>query len=254
MKHKLLFLGTGAADIDFDTEPEKSFANKSFRRCSCAIIDEHIMLDCGPFAINSLDTAGISLENVTDIVFTHLHPDHFSQKSAEKIALAKSKPLNIWVRFDAELPKLENCIVHKTELFCEHEIGGLKITTVPANHFMYPQHIIVNFGEKKFLYATDGAWMLSDEVNFLKNAEFDIVAIDSTVGDYLGDYRMGEHNSIPMIRLMVPSLMTNGIICDKTRIILTHLAMSLHKSYEETVEAVKADGFEVAYDGYEIDI
>ena len=251
---KILFLGTGAADIDFCTMPEENFDDRSFRRCSCAVINERIMLDCGPFAVNSLNSAKIPLANVTDIVFTHLHKDHFCKDTVEQIAKAKSKPLDIWVRFDATLPELENCSIHKMELYRPYALGDAEIASVPANHSAYPQHITVKTGNRRLLYATDGAWMLHDAVNYLKNSVFDTVAIDSTVGDYVGDYRMGEHNSIPMLRLMIPSMKTNGIIGDNTKIIMTHLAMSLHKSYEETVEAVKDDGFTVAYDGFETDI
>ena len=254
MAEKLLFLGTGAADIGYDIIPEKSFENKSFRRCSCAIVNGHIMLDCGPFAVNSLETAQIPLENVTDIVFTHLHSDHFYEKSVETIALAKSAPLHLWARSDAEFPPLKNCVVHKMDLVCEYEIGGAAISSVPANHRAFPQHIILKTGGKKLLYATDGAWVMADALNHMKNANFDAVVIDATVGDYTGDYRVAEHNSIPMIRLMMPSFLTNGMISDKTKVILTHLAMPLHKSYEETANAVKDDGYIVAYDGLEIEL
>ena len=68
------------------------------------------------------------------------------------------------------------------------------------------------------------------------------------MGDYNGDFRMGEHNSIPMIRMMLPSLRTVDAIDDKTRIVLSHLAPSLHKPHAETCEIV-ADFGTVAYDG-----
>ena len=60
---------------------------------------------------------------------------------------------------------------------------------------------------------------------------------------------MAEHNSIPMIRIMLPSLRTVGMIDGHTKIILSHLAPSLHKSHEETVKIADAFGATVAYDG-----
>ena len=77
----------------------------------------------------------------------------------------------------------------------------------------------------------------------------DILIIDATCGDYLEERRLAEHNSIPMLRLMVPFLKTAGIIHEATKIYLTHIAPSLHKPHDETQELVKADGFIVAYDG-----
>ena len=105
---------------------------------------------------------------------------------------------------------------------------------------------------KKLFYSLDGAWMLNDTANFLRNKVFDAVVLDATVGDYVGDFRLGEHNSIPMIRLMIPSMKTLNIIDDNTSIYLSHIACCLHKSYVETCEITKDDGFIIAYDGFAI--
>lgn len=53
---------------------------------------------------------------------------------------------------------------------------------------------------------------------------------------------------------MLPSMKNWGTIVDGTEIYLSHLAPSLHKSHQETVELVKADGLKVAYDGLQIEI
>ena len=52
-----------------------------------------------------------------------------------------------------------------------------------------------------------------------------------------------------MLRLMIPSLKTGGIINDNTKIILTHIAPSLHKPHDEIQENVARDSMIVAYDG-----
>jgi hypothetical protein len=78
--------------------------------------------------------------------------------------------------------------------------------------------------------------------------------LDGTVGDYEGDFRMAEHNSIPMIRLMLPSMKTKEIVTEKTKVYISHLAPRLHKSHAETVEIVKNDGICVAYDGLTVEI
>ena len=88
----------------------------------------------------------------------------------------------------------------------------------------------------------------------LKEAKLDLLVLDCTCGDYEGDYRIGEHNTIPMIRLMLPSLKSWGTLAENTQVYLTHLAPSLHKSHQDTVELVKADGLKVAYDGLRIEI
>ena len=98
----------------------------------------------------------------------------------------------------------------------------------------------VKYG-KQFLYALNGAWFLTESYKYLKDRNLDMMVIDATCGDYVGDYRMGEHNSIPMLRLMLPSLKTWGVINDGTKVYMTHLAPRLHLPHEETV-ALPANG------------
>jgi hypothetical protein len=106
---------------------------------------------------------------------------------------------------------------------------------------------------KQLLYALDGGWFLTASYKYLQNRNLDMMILDATCGDYVGDYRMGEHNSIPMIRLMLPSLKTWGAINDQTEIYLSHLAPKLHVSHDETVDLVAKDGMKVAYDGLELE-
>ena len=160
--------------------------------------------------------------------------------------------VRLWLRTG---PVLEGCdadVVYM-DLFTPYKVGDYELISVPANHdaVTFPQHLIISDGDKKLFYALDGAWILNETTEYVKNAQFDAMVIDATVGDYSGDYRIGEHNSIPMIRLIVDSMKTLGIVNDSTDIILSHIACCLHKSHEETCKIVKSDGFVVAYDGME---
>jgi phosphoribosyl 1,2-cyclic phosphate phosphodiesterase len=140
--------------------------------------------------------------------------------------------------------------------FCGDNIGGLTLTGLSANHdpVTAPQHLLFEKNGKKLFYGCDGAWMMTETFNFLRNKELDVMILDATVGDYEGDYRMAEHNSIPMIRLMIPSLKTGEIVTENTKIYLSHIAPRLHKPHAETAEIVKKDGLFVAYDGLSIEI
>ena len=133
---------------------------------------------------------------------------------------------------------------------------NVKVTGLLANHSekVSPQHLLFEVGGKKIFYALDGAWFITETYNALKNANLDFLVLDCTCGDYLGDYRIAEHNSIPMIRLMLPSLKKWGVITEKTKIYVSHLAPSLHKSHEETVEILQKDGVFVAYDGLSLQV
>jgi len=136
--------------------------------------------------------------------------------------------------------------------FVRYEVAtGVYVTGMPANHAdaMNPQHFIFELGERKLFYGCDGGWLLNATYNYMKKQAFDLMVLDCTVGDYVGDFRLGEHNSIPMIRLMLPSFKTTGITTEKTVIYLSHIAPSLHAPHADTVRIAREIGCLVAYDG-----
>lgn len=259
MEHttKLFFLGTAAADFSprLKTDCADRF-DKDARRASCILIGERYMVDCGLYAMESLRIAGTDISKITDIFVTHFHADHFVADHAAQIAAGKEVPLRLWVRRDAELPEIPNVEVVRMPKHTVMEVAeGMTVESIDANHHpsTFPQHYIFTINGKQLLYATDGAWFLTESYKYLKDRNLDMMVIDATCGDYVGDYRMGEHNSIPMLRLMLPSLKTWGVINDGTKVYLTHLAPRLHLPHEETVDLVAKDGMEVAYDGLELD-
>ncbi len=257
MSIELTFLGTCACDFSPRLRNEcKDRFDKDARRASSLLINGHILIDAGMHILDSLRIAGVKKEAITDIFITHLHKDHFDPENIAAIAKAKSEKLRLWVRYDAEIPETENLEIIKMNNFEAYNSDGFKVTGLPANHDpdTFPRYLLFEKEGKKLLYATDGAWILNETYYFLKNKNLDMLVLDATCGDYEGEYRIAEHNSIPMIRLMLPSFKTFGIINENTKIYLTHLAPSLHKPHAETVELVSPDGLNVAYDGLNITI
>lgn len=250
---ELLCLGTGAADTMTRAFPA-DFDNKDNRRCTASLLDGHILLDCGPHVLQSLAVAGVALESITDVIFTHLHSDHCSIDNLTAIANAKTAPLHIWHLAGETLPVLQNTVLHSVTLLEAYEGNGFTLTGLPGNHGVPTMHPSVEIGGKKLLYALDGAWFTYDAVEHMKKKQYDAVVLDCTVGDYLGDYRMGEHNSVPMLRVMVPSMKTLGIVTEDTKVIIDHLATCLHTSHAETCTLVQNDGFTVAFDGLKIEL
>ncbi len=254
----LTFLGTCACDYSKKllTEAADRF-DLDARRSSCILMNGHILIDCGFHGLDSLRIAGVDVAKITDVFISHLHSDHFNARHIGTIAAAKEDPLRLWVSEEAVLSEIENVEIVQMEKFCTLEVGdGLAVTGLSANHDpqSFPQHFLFEREGKKFLYACDGAWMMTATFHYLKNARLDLIVLDATCGDDEGDYRMAEHNSIPMIRLVLPSWRTAGIIKETTEIRLSHIAPSLHRSHAETVEMVKKDGLEVAYDGLRITV
>lgn len=260
MSIKFQFLGTCAAD--FSPKLKTDFANcfdMNARRSSAALIDGRYLIDCGVHTIDSLRIADIPLDSITDVFFTHLHGDHFQAANLSKIAAAKSEPLRVWVANGAKMPKIENTVIIRMPKHAKVDVDeGVFVTGLYANHDenSAPQHLLFEIDGKHILYATDGGWVINASYNFLRQQTptLDMLVLDCTCGDYEGEWRIGEHNSIPMIRLMLPSFRKVKIIDENTGVYLTHLAPSLHKPHDETVEIVKPMGAIVAYDGLEVEI
>ena len=176
---------------------------------------------------------------------------------AEAVALAEAKAEDdVRAKIRAALSQIPGTEIHPMKPGETYELSeDFRVTGLPANHDprYFPQHLLIEAGfrkeKQKIFYGMDGGWLLFDTYQRLKKQKLDLMILDCTVGDYVGDQRLAEHNSLPMIRLMLPSLKTVGAIDDHTVIYIDHLAFTLHKSHEETVEICRKDGIHVAYDG-----
>ena len=248
-----IFLGTCACDYSPLLETTyKDVFDKDARRSSCALVDGKYLIDCGYHCMDELRIAKVNPAQITDIFVTHFHSDHYNAEHIRQIAAASERKLRVWVRFDAKTSDIEGVewmYMQKATQYIVDE--NVKVTGLLANHDadFFPQHILLEVDGKKIFYALDGAWFLHETYYALKGAGLDLLVLDCTCGDYEGDYRIGEHNTIPMIRLMLPSFKKWGTIAENARVYASHLAPSLHKSHEETVEILQKDGIGVAYDG-----
>lgn len=255
---EVTFLGTCACDFSQKLENEfKDEFDYDARRASALLLVNSYLIDCGPHILDSLRIAKAKQEEITNIFITHLHDDHFNYDNVAQIARKSKTRLKLWVRENAQLPQSEDVEIIKMTPYVRYEVeNGVFITGLNANHDKdsCPQHFLIEMQGKKIFYGCDGAWFLVDTYNFLKGIELDIAVIDATVGDYVGDYRIAEHNSIPMIRLMLPSLKNEKIITEKTMLYLSHIAPSLHKPHKEIEQIASEFGAGVAYDGLKIKI
>ncbi|MBQ3869841.1 MAG: hypothetical protein II777_04770 [Clostridia bacterium] len=248
------FLGTGAADYSplLGTDFKDGF-DKNARRSTAVLLDNKYLFDCGEHALDSIRIANVNKEEIKFIFISHLHGDHYNPDRIAKIAANQSEPVKLYVREDAELPYIPNVKIMRMKNFVRYAVDqDMAVTGLPANHDerVKPRHFLIEYKGKKMFYGLDGGWMLNGTYNYLRNSGLDLMILDATCGDYEGDFRMAEHNSIPMIRLMLPSLKTVGIVGDHTRIVLSHIAPSLNKPHDETAKIAGKFGAEVAYDGF----
>ena len=255
---EILFLGTCACDFSERLESDLKFKfDKDVRRSSAMLIDGRFLVDCGVHTLNSLEIANIAPSDITDIFITHTHRDHFNADNINAIASSRTTPLRVWINSNANTEMLKNVEIKPLEYFQKGEIcDGCTVVSLPANHdpIASPQHFYFEINGKKTFYGCDGAWLFNRTYYYLKDKRLDLCVLDCTSGDYDGDFRMGEHNSIPMLRVMLPSLRTFKVIDEASTVYFSHLAPSLHASHDETVKIAEKIGASVAYDGLKITV
>lgn len=250
---RLTFLGTGAHDYSPRLNSDfKDKFDKDARRSSALLMGESYLIDCGDHILDELRIAGCDPARITDIFNTHQHGDHYNAENLRAIAECTRGTLRLWVREGTELSEIDGVEIVYMTPFVRYEVAeGIYVIGMPANHAdaMNPQHFIFELGERKLFYGCDGGWLLNATYNYMRNGRFDLMVLDCTVGDYVGDFRLGEHNSIPMIRLMLPSFKTTKITKENTEIYLSHIAPSLHAPHAETEKIARDMGCILAYDG-----
>ena len=259
----LTFLGTGAADFGAELETVYRDAfSKDIRRSSALLVNGTILIDCGPHTLHAMEIAGRPQAAVAHLLITHTHDDHFCPADIAALSWAAGGRLHVYgsPAAMAALPaEIDPAHRHPMQFGDMNVLDGVTVTALDANHLgdfpdEQPLHYLLESDGRKVLYATDGAWMCNRTAKRLAHAGLDLWIADCTVGDYTGDLRTFEHNSMPMLRMMEAGLRTRGTLRPDSRILLTHLARTLHPSHDETVRIAAGYGYEVAYDGAQFDL
>ena len=254
----LLFLGTGAADWRMKDREQNSF----FRRNSAALLNDDLMIDCGEHIFDFAESVGNPglYDNVTDIIITHSHSDHFNKDSVLKIAASQKIRLACdrdTMKKIGEHPNIEYIMFTP---YKKKKVGRYYITPLLANHDVVItrsqrayHYIIKTPSGNEIFYGLDGAWFLRPSWAEMLKHKYDVMVFDCTVGDN-DDWRLFEHNTIPMLRTMIKEVKARELLKEDGKLVASHLARTLHKSHEETEVILQELGMITAFDGMQIEI
>ena len=209
-------------------------------------------------------SARVPKARVTDVILTHSHRDHYDPEFLASLAPIRIHAHRSWAG-EISVPGAEVC---PFDTFAPFEAAGFSVTAMPANHsterkYETPVHFLLKKDGKAVFYATDGAWLLNAEWHALCAESLDAAVFDATIGaGYPGDFRVFEHNSIEMLRLIVRTLrrpmfgresaekVFPSILKEGAPVYLTHMARTLHPSHAE-IERMYEGEFIPARDGME---
>lgn len=145
---KITFLGTGAADWNF----QKHKNIEGFRRNSSLLIDDCLLIDPGPDVPSALQAFDKNPDGIKYTINTHKHSDHYNESTVDRLAASHFYPLPAGDMIT---------------------LGKYSVTALPANHSTCDNavHFIISDGDKRLFYGLDGAWLMYDEVAASKRTE-----------------------------------------------------------------------------------
>ena len=147
------FLGTGASDHEW-----KKIGSPGVRGSASTLINGKILIDAGHTVCSNLSRFNIAPSQLSDLVITHTHKDHFMPREIGKIIASRAPDapaLRIWCSPEGvsmlkkELPDLrfETHALKSGDIF---KIKKLRFTTLPSNHL-----IITRSKEETFWYLIE---------------------------------------------------------------------------------------------------
>jgi adenosylcobinamide kinase / adenosylcobinamide-phosphate guanylyltransferase len=235
---EVLLLGTGAADgwpNPFCTCASCADAAQrgEIRGQTAALIDDVLMLDCGPEAPRAALRFGRNLADVRHILLTHAHTDHLGPQALlfrawvdaghvlEVIgpadALDACRP---WVGPDDPVSFVP---VRAGDSL---SVGAYSVRVLPARHRVFRDGDAVLFDvtgpdDARLLWACDTGPLPGEWFDGVRDAAFDVVFLEETFGDR-SELGSG-HHGLPEFAETVAALRRCGAVVESTEVVAVHL-------------------------------
>lgn len=276
---KIKYLGTGAAE-GFPAifckcrycEEARRIGFSEFRTRTQVYIDDTVCIDFPPEAYSNYLRAGINLPDLSYLLVTHSHMDHFYAHDfilrGYKYAQVKGV-LNIYGNIEvckvfAECTRREmkeqvmpNLSVNEIKPYMEFELGGYRVITLPAAHSNVEDAIL-------YYIEKDGAGYLhfydtgrvSDEVfAFLaeKRVRVALTSFDCTFADRTLGYGV-RHMGIGDVAAMRDKLYDFGVAASDMKSVITHFSHNGNPLRSNLAKIEKEYNVIAAYDGMQLEI
>ncbi|NKB67994.1 MAG: MBL fold metallo-hydrolase [Candidatus Latescibacteria bacterium] len=256
----ILFLGTGAGDWPAEVPPERR-KDRNWRRQSAILVNGQVLVDCGPNAVEALDTFEVDPRQIGDLLLTHSHFDHFSPQVLDQLVQRRADlpPLRVWGHAGA----LEQVKGRVGVEICplvpgsQGEAGSTRFEALAANHWVEGEqalHYLFSGETCHWLYAVDGAWILEPTWNRVRELGLDVVVLDATLGEGKEDERIFAHNSLAMVDLLVEALHGQQVIRTGGQVFLTHFGRQHHPDQDVLEKDLARKDLVPVYDGMYVHI
>ncbi len=244
---KLLFLGTGAADHAWSRYGEPGVLGST-----ASLLEDHILLDCGPTVCRALKRFDVDTKNITAIVNTHSHSDHFNTEQIREISAGRM--IDFYGTIQACEQVKDFCRIHPIASGGEFDVENVHFLTLPANHAVTDLkeetfNYLISCNGKTLLYALDTAWMLTKARRLIGETKIDGIIWDATMSEP-HDWRIFEHSDPEMFDSIRKVLIQTGNVSEDVPVYFDHRARSLWpQELSEQQKIAERYGAHLALDG-----
>lgn len=238
-------LGTGAADgwpnpfcrcrwCDAERQAGRS------RGQTAALIDDAVLVDCGPESPQAAERHGVSLASIRAVLITHQHSDHFGPSFLMHRSWVTSDPLTVigppdviaacrpWVNDEA--PIEFRAVTAGDRVQIQHNTTTYDVRVLEARHATQLGHAgyesvlfdITTPHDGRVFYATDTGPLPDATVAAVAGADFSTVFLEETFGDHLA--HGSDHLDLASFPEQVRRLREVGAVTDTTDVVAVHLS------------------------------
>jgi adenosylcobinamide kinase/adenosylcobinamide-phosphate guanylyltransferase len=192
-----------------------------------ALVDDAVLLDCGPDVPTSAGRHGVALDRVALLLLTHAHVDHAAPEAMLWRSWARLETPLLVAGPPAAVARYEHWIapggpvtLRAVSAGEEVRAGGYVGRALPANHgdALTGECLLwdVTAPGGRLLYAAD-----TGPLAHVPEGPYDVVLLEETFGDWRG--HRGDHLDLTTFGEAVAALRRSGAVREGTRVVATHL-------------------------------
>lgn len=258
---RVQLLGTGAADgwpNPFCTCASCGAARASgeLRGQTSALVDDRLLIDCGPEVPGAAGRHGANLAGVRTLLITHAHPDHlgpaallFRHWARRREQLDIYAPRGVLDQVRDWIGPDDPVSLHPVAAGDTFQCDGYTVRVLAAAHGDATIGEAVLFdvtaaGGGRLLYATDTGPLSDAAVAAVADAAFDVLLLEETFGDFVE--HATQHLDLVTFPEQLRRLRSAGAINDATDVIAVHLS---HHNPTDLGDRLKPWGARIVPDG-----
>ncbi len=258
---KVQLLGTGSADgwpNPFCTCASCGSARAAgvFRGQTAALVDDRLLIDCGPEVPTAATRHGAELSGVRTLLITHAHPDHlgpaallFRHWAGRRERLDVYAPQGVLDQLSDWIGPADPVSLHPVAAGEALQCDGYAVRVLAATHGDDTIGDAVLFDVAaadgaRLLYATDTGPLSDGTIAAVTGAAFNVVLLEETFGDFT------EHGTQHLDLLTFPDQLRRlrevGAINDTSDVVAVHLS---HHNPVSLSQRLAAWGARIVPDG-----